>query len=165
MKADPAQLENAILNLAVNARDAMPGGGRLTIETLNAFVDDAYAQEYAIEAGQYVLIAVADTGTGMAPEVIAKAFDPFFTTKGAGKGTGLGFSQVYGFVRQSGGHLKIYSELGVGTSVKIYLPRLYGEAAATEQAKRLATIHRGLRSEIILVVEDEDACARCLSKP
>ena len=156
VKADPAQLENAILNLAVNARDAMPGGGRLTIETLNAFVDDAYAREYAIEAGQYVLIAVADTGAGMAPEVIAKAFDPFFTTKGAGKGTGLGLSQVYGFVRQSGGHVKIYSELGVGTSVKIYLPRLYGEAAATEQAKRLATVHRGLRSEIILVVEDEE---------
>ena len=156
VKADPAQLENAILNLAVNARDAMPGGGRLTIETQNAFVDDVYAQQYAIEAGQYVLIAVADTGTGMAPEVIAKAFDPFFTTKGAGKGTGLGLSQVYGFVRQSGGHLKIYSELGVGTSVKIYLPRLYGEAAATEQAKRLATIHRGLRSEVVLVVEDEE---------
>ena len=156
VKADPAQLENAILNLAVNARDAMPGGGRLTIETQNAFVDDAYAQQYAIEAGQYVLIAVADTGVGMAPEVIAKAFDPFFTTKGAGKGTGLGLSQVYGFVRQSGGHVRIYSEPGVGTSVKIYLPRLYGEAAATEQAKRLATVHRGLRSEIILVVEDEE---------
>jgi PAS domain S-box-containing protein len=156
VKADPAQLENAILNLAVNARDAMPGGGRLTIETLNAFVDDAYAQEYAIETGQYVLIAVADTGAGMAPEVIAKAFDPFFTTKGAGKGTGLGLSQVYGFVRQSGGHVKIYSELGLGTSVKIYLPRLYGEATATEQAKRLATIHRGLRSEVILVVEDDE---------
>jgi signal transduction histidine kinase/PAS domain-containing protein/ActR/RegA family two-component response regulator len=156
VKADPAQLENAILNLAVNARDAMPGGGRLTIETQNAFVDDAFAQPYAIEAGQYVLIAVADTGVGMAPDVIAKAFDPFFTTKGAGKGTGLGLSQVYGFVRQSGGHVKIYSEPGVGTSVKIYLPRLYGEAAATEQAKRLATVHRGLRSEIILVVEDEE---------
>jgi signal transduction histidine kinase/PAS domain-containing protein/ActR/RegA family two-component response regulator len=156
VKADPAQLENAILNLAVNARDAMLGGGRLTIETMNAFVDEAYAKEYAIEAGQYVLIAVADTGSGMTPEVIAKAFDPFFTTKGAGKGTGLGLSQVYGFVRQSGGHVKIYSELGVGTSVKIYLPRLYGEAAATEQAKRLATIHRGLRTEIILVVEDEE---------
>jgi signal transduction histidine kinase/CheY-like chemotaxis protein len=156
VKADPAQLENAILNLAVNARDAMPGGGRLTIETQNAFVDDAYAQQYAIEAGQYVLIAVADTGVGMAPEVIAKAFDPFFTTKGAGKGTGLGLSQVYGFVRQSGGHVRIYSEPGVGTSVKIYLPRLYGEAAATEQAKRLTTVHRGLRSEIILVVEDEE---------
>ena len=156
VKADPAQLENAVLNLAVNARDAMPGGGRLTIETLNAFVDDAYAREYAIETGQYVLIAVADTGVGMAPEVIARAFDPFFTTKGVGKGTGLGLSQVYGFVRQSGGHVKIYSELGVGTSVKIYLPRLYGEAAATEQAKRLAGIHRGLRSEVVLVVEDDE---------
>ena len=162
VKADPAQLENAILNLAVNARDAMPGGGRLTIETLNAFVDDAYAQEYAIETGQYVLIAVADTGAGMAPEVIAKAFDPFFTTKGAGKGTGLGLSQVYGFVRQSGGHVKIYSELGVGTSVKIYLPRLYGEAAATEETKRVASIHHGLRSEVVLVVED-DARVRALS--
>ena len=156
VKADPAQLENAILNLAVNARDAMPVGGRLTIETQNAFVDDAYAREYAIEAGQYVLIAVGDTGAGMSAEVIAKAFDPFFTTKGAGKGTGLGLSQVYGFVRQSGGHVKIYSEPGVGTSVKIYLPRLYGEAAATEQAKRLSSVHRGSRSEVVLVVEDDE---------
>jgi signal transduction histidine kinase/PAS domain-containing protein/ActR/RegA family two-component response regulator len=156
VKADPAQLENAILNLAVNARDAMPDGGRLTIETMNAFVDDTYAQEHAIDAGQYVLIAVADTGAGMAADVIEKAFDPFFTTKGAGKGTGLGLSQVYGFVRQSGGHVKIYSELGVGTSVKVYLPRHYGEAAVGEQAKRLARIERGLHSEIILVVEDDD---------
>ncbi|HSU99747.1 MAG TPA: ATP-binding protein, partial [Roseiarcus sp.] len=156
VKADPAQLENAILNLAVNARDAMPGGGRLTIETQNAFVDDVYAREYAIDAGQYVLIAVGDTGAGMSAEVIAKAFDPFFTTKGAGKGTGLGLSQVYGFVRQSGGHVKIYSEPGVGTSVKIYLPRLYGEAAATEQAKRLSSVHRGSRSEVVLVVEDDE---------
>jgi hypothetical protein len=156
VKADPAQLENAILNLAVNARDAMAGGGSLTIETQNAFVDDAYASEYSLESGQYVLVAVADTGTGMAPEVIAKAFDPFFTTKGAGKGTGLGLSQVYGFVRQSGGHVKIYSELGVGTSVKIYLPRLYGEAAEKEQAKRLPAIQRGLRSEVVLVVEDDE---------
>ncbi len=162
VKADPAQLENAILNLAVNARDAMPDGGRLTIETLNAFVDDAYAKEYALEAGQYVLVAVNDTGVGMASEVIAKAFDPFFTTKGAGKGTGLGLSQVYGFVRQSGGHVKIYSELGVGTSVKIYLPRLYGEAAATEETKRVASVHHGSRSEVVLVVED-DARVRALS--
>jgi len=156
VKADPAQLENAILNLAVNARDAMPDGGKLTIETLNAFVDDAYAKEYAIEVGQYVLVAVADTGAGMTPEVIAKAFDPFFTTKGAGKGTGLGLSQVYGFVRQSGGHVKIYSEMGVGTSVKVYLPRHYGEATAGEGAKRLPSIPRGLPSEIILVVEDDE---------
>ena len=130
---------------------------------MNAFVDDAYAQEYAIDAGQYVLIAVADTGAGMTPDVIVKAFDPFFTTKALGRGRASGLSQVYGFVRQSGGHVKIYSELGVGTSVKIYLPRLYGEAAATEQAKRLATIHRGLRSEVILVVEDDER-VRALSR-
>ncbi len=166
VKADPAQLENAILNLAVNARDAMPGGGRLTIETLNAFVDDAYAQEYAIEAGQYVLIAVADTGAGMPPDVIAKAFDPFFTTKGAGKGTGLGLSQVYGFVRQSGGHVKIYSEPGVGTSVKIYLPRHYwrscgeraGEAARQDSIAVCAARSFSLSRTTI-------ACARSLSKP
>ena len=162
VKADPAQLENAILNLAVNARDAMPSGGKLTIETLNAFVDDAYAREYVIEPGQYVLLAVADTGVGMASEVMAKAFDPFFTTKGVGKGTGLGLSQVYGFVRQSGGHVKIYSELGLGTSVKIYLPRHYGEAEAAEQARQLASIHRGLHTEVVLVVED-DARVRALS--
>jgi PAS domain S-box-containing protein len=156
VKADPAQLENAILNLAVNARDAMPGGGRLTIETLNAFVDDRCAREYAIESGQYVLIAVADTGAGMTPEVIAKAFDPFFTTKGAGKGTGLGLSQVYGFVRQSGGYVRIYSEIGVGTSVKIYLPRHHGEPATAEGARQVAGIHRGLRSEVVLVVEDDE---------
>ena len=119
-------------------------------------MDDAYAQEYAIEAGQYVLIAVADTGAGMAADVIAKAFDPFFTTKGAGKGTGLGLSQVYGFVRQSGGHVKIYSEVGVGTSVKIYLPRHYGEAVAADQARRLSNVHRGLHSEVVLVVEDDE---------
>jgi PAS domain S-box-containing protein len=156
VKADPAQLENAILNLAVNARDAMPDGGRLTIETLNAFVDDAFAKEYAIPPGQYVMMAVADTGIGMTPEVIAKAFDPFYTTKGVGKGTGLGLSQVYGFVRQSGGHVKIYSEVGVGTSVKIYLPRFYGEADLSEQAKSLPSVHRGLKSEIVLVVEDDE---------
>jgi CheY-like chemotaxis protein len=162
VKADPAQLENAILNLAVNARDAMPGGGKLTIETQNSFVDDAYAQEYAIDAGQYVLIAVADAGGGMSSDVIAKAFDPFFTTKAVGKGTGLGLSQVYGFVRQSGGHVKIYSELGVGTSVKIYLPRHYEEIGETEQIAQISTVHGGLHSEVILVVED-DARVRALS--
>lgn len=156
VNADPAQVENAILNLAVNARDAMPSGGRLTIETLNAFVDDAFAREYAIPPGQYVMIAVADTGSGMTPEVMAKAFDPFYTTKGVGKGTGLGLSQVYGFVRQSGGHVKIYSEVGVGTSVKVYLPRFYGEADVSEQARSLSGVHRGLNSEVVLVVEDDE---------
>ncbi len=154
--ADPVQLENAVLNLAVNARDAMPEGGRLTIETMNAFVDDAYASEYAIAPGQYVLLAVADTGGGMSPEVMAKAFDPFFTTKEVGKGTGLGLSQVYGFVRQSGGHVKIYSEMGVGTTVKIYLPRHYGEAERTDQTGLLSGVHRGLDSEVIMVVEDDE---------
>ena len=162
VKADPAQLENAILNLAVNARDAMPDGGKLTIETMNAFVDDTYAREYAIDAGQYVLIAIADTGAGMTPDVMTKAFDPFFTTKAVGKGTGLGLSQVYGFVRQSGGHVKIYSELNVGTSVKIYLPRHYDEADTTEEVKQIAAVHGGLLSEVILVVED-DARVRALS--
>lgn len=156
IKADPGQLENAILNLSVNARDAMPHGGKLTIETSNAFVDEAFAREFAIPVGQYVLIAVADSGDGMTPEVIAKAFDPFYTTKGVGKGTGLGLSQVYGFVRQSGGHVKIYSEIGVGTTVKIYLPRYYGEALDTTPKETPSTSHRGLASEIIMVVEDED---------
>lgn len=156
IKADPGQLENAILNLSVNARDAMPGGGRLTIETANAYVDDAYAKEFAIDSGQYVLIAVADTGSGMSSDVMAKAFDPFFTTKDVGKGTGLGLSQVYGFVRQSGGHVKIYSELGIGTTVKIYLPRYYGEETAPATKPSAAALHRGQPSEVILVVEDEE---------
>jgi signal transduction histidine kinase/ActR/RegA family two-component response regulator len=162
VRADPAQLENAVLNLAVNARDAMPEGGQLTIETQNAFVDDAFAAEYALAAGQYVLLAVADSGSGMTPEVIAKAFDPFFTTKGVGKGTGLGLSQVYGFVRQSGGHVQIYSEIGVGTTIKIYLPRHYGETEALAVRPLPATVQQGIHSEVILVVED-DPRVRALS--
>ncbi|MGE3304463.1 MAG: PAS domain S-box protein [Rhizobiaceae bacterium] len=156
VKADPGQLENAILNLSVNARDAMPNGGKLTIETSNAFVDDVFAREYSITPGQYVLIAVADTGQGMSADVIAKAFDPFFTTKGVGKGTGLGLSQVYGFVRQSGGHVKIYSEIGVGTTIKIYLPRYYGHVPEMEPRSTDPATCRGLPTEVVLVVEDED---------
>jgi PAS domain S-box-containing protein len=155
-RVDPAQLESAVLNLCVNARDAMPDGGRLTIETSNAFVDDAFAREFAITSGQYVLIAVADTGTGMTADVMARAFDPFFTTKETGKGTGLGLSQVYGFVRQSGGHVKIYSEVGLGTSVKVYLPRFYGDAPVRAKDPDAVAMHRGLPAELVMVVEDEE---------
>lgn len=156
MHADGSQLENAILNLCVNARDAMPEGGKLTIETGNAYLDEAYAAAHVeVQAGQYVLVAVSDTGEGMTGEVIAKAFDPFFTTKGTGKGTGLGLSQVYGFVKQSGGHVKIYSEIGQGTSVKMYFPRHLGGDGLAVQAPR-AQPTAGRPDEIILVVEDED---------
>jgi CheY-like chemotaxis protein len=154
-EADRGQLENAIVNLAVNARDAMPDGGRLTIETANAHVGDDYAREADMEAGQYVLIAVSDTGTGMSPEVLAKAFDPFFTTKPVGRGTGLGLSQVFGFVRQSRGHVRIYSEPDVGTTVRLYLPRFYGEAPTPTARVIAAPVRGGAAHESILVVEDE----------
>jgi PAS domain S-box-containing protein len=155
ISADANQLETAILNLALNARDAMPQGGKLTIEAANSFLDERYAASHAdVKAGQYVMIAASDTGQGMTAEVLAKAFDPFFTTKDKGRGTGLGLSQVYGFVKQSGGHIKIYSEPGEGTTVKLYLPRLYGsavvDARGSAQGRPAAT-----GSETILVVEDE----------
>ncbi len=154
-KADPSELENAILNMSVNARDAMPEGGKLTIETSNAYVDETYARANTMAEGQYVLIAVSDTGSGMAPEVLEKAFDPFFTTKGVGKGTGLGLSQVFGFARQSGGHVKIYSELGHGTTVKIYLPRQIGPSTQAAPGRPDAgAVPEG--SEMVLVVEDDD---------
>ncbi|WP_157220302.1 CHASE3 domain-containing protein [Flavisphingomonas formosensis] len=154
--ADSSQLESAIVNLAVNARDAMPEGGRLTIETQNAYLDDEYARSRAeVKPGQYVLISVTDTGTGMSAEVIERAFDPFFTTKSVGKGTGLGLSQIFGFVKQSGGHVAIYSELGHGTTVKIYMPRYTGPALQDMQPPLGAELPMGSPDEIILVVEDE----------
>jgi CheY-like chemotaxis protein len=156
VKADPAQLESAILNLAVNARDAMPGGGKLTIETGNAYIDERYAQEYSLTPGQFVLVAITDCGVGMPSDVLSKAFDPFFTTKGVGKGTGLGLSQVYGFVRQSGGHVKIYSELAVGTVVKIYLPLFHGAESGRARTEEMVQAGSGNSAETILVVEDDD---------
>ena len=156
VRADPAQLESALLNLAVNARDAMPKGGKLTIETINAFIDEKYAHDYALKSGQFVLIAVTDIGSGMSADALTRAFDPFFTTKAVGKGTGLGLSQVYGFVRQSGGHVKIYSELEVGTTVKIYLPRHLGEGSEAVKVLEPSRITGGQPRETILVVEDEE---------
>jgi signal transduction histidine kinase len=156
IEADPNALESVILNLAVNARDAMPDGGRLTIETTNAYIDKAYAVAHAeVAPGQYVLISVSDTGVGMDAETMKRAFEPFFTTKPVGQGTGLGLSQVYGFVKQSGGHVKIYSEVGQGTTVKIYLPRLVrSEADPDPQAP--VTLPEGSATETILVVEDDN---------
>lgn len=156
VEADANELEAAILNLAVNARDAMPGGGRLTIETANTHIDDAYAAMLPeLTAGQYVLVCVSDTGVGMDESTIAKAFEPFFTTKPVGRGTGLGLSQVYGFVKQSGGHVKIYSEVGHGTAVKIYLPRLTTPSDVAE-AEEDTPEPEGGNDETVLVVEDDD---------
>ena len=156
VEADENQLENTLLNLAVNARDAMPGGGKLTIETANTFLDESYAAvNEDVTPGQYVMIAVSDSGQGMTEEVLAKAFEPFFTTKTVGHGTGLGLSQVYGFIKQSGGHVKIYSEPGQGTTVKLYLPRLVG-AGQTETVYEPHPVPATVSGKTILVVEDDD---------
>ncbi len=151
---DPTQVENAILNLAINARDAMVQGGKLTVEIANAFLDDDYAAQHAdVTPGQYVMIAVSDTGHGMPPDVVARVFDPFFTTKPEGRGTGLGLSQVYGFVKQSGGHIKIYSEVGHGTTVKLYLPRT---KKPQEMLAPVSTQPIAGGFETILVAEDDE---------
>ncbi len=151
---DGSQLESAVLNLCLNARDSMPKGGRLTIETANVTLDDTYAQRHEeVAPGDYVMVAVSDTGTGMAAEIVARAFEPFFTTKDVGKGTGLGLSMVHGFIKQSNGHVKIYTELGHGTTIKLYLPK------AAAGADRAEPVEPGLLeggSERILLVEDDD---------
>jgi PAS domain S-box-containing protein len=155
--ADINQLESAMLNLAVNARDAMPNGGKLTIETANSYLDEAYASAHVeVTPGQYVMLAVTDTGIGMSEETIDEAFEPFFTTKEAGEGTGLGLSQVYGFVKQSNGHIKIYSELGEGTTVKLYLPRSAGDSVGVGEGIGSPATAAQSRSETILVVEDNE---------
>ncbi len=155
---DGHQLENAIINLAVNARDAMPKGGRLTIETENTKLDARYAAESSIAPGDYIMVCVTDTGAGMTPETMARAFDPFFTTKAVGQGTGLGLSQVFGFVKQSGGHIKIYSEVDRGTTVKVYLPRHDGaDGLASEYvAAAPQDVTDGHEPAVVLVVEDDD---------
>src|SRR5207244_4971846 len=155
---DPNQLESAILNLAVNARDAMPQGGKLTIETANAYLDDAYVEPFEqLKPGQYVMIAVTDSGVGMESQTLAQAFEPFFTTKAGGHGTGLGLSQVYGFIKQSGGHTKIDSDPGRGTTVKMYLPRAQIEYAAERAHAIVPEPHAPVASgQTVLVVEDEE---------
>lgn len=151
---DRSQVENALLNLAINARDAMPEGGKLTLEVTNAYLDEVYAAQHAeVTEGQYVMIAVSDTGTGMPPDIIARVFEPFFTTKKEGHGTGLGLSQVYGFVKQSGGHIKVYSEMGQGTTLKLYLPRT---RVPQEDVGALALGPVEGGGDSILVVEDDE---------
>lgn len=152
---DAGQLENALLNLCINARDAMPDGGRITIETANKWIDRTAAQRLDMPEGQFLSLCVTDTGTGMTPDVIAKAFDPFFTTKPIGQGTGLGLSMIYGFANQSGGQVRIYSELGQGTTVCIYLPRLYADVADHADGRAVAPAVDLGAGETILVVDDE----------
>ena len=155
IEVDPNHLESALVNLAINARDAMPGGGKLTIEAANVFADEDYRRvNPEVISGQYVVICVTDTGEGMSPDVLNRAFEPFYTTKEAGHGTGLGLSQVYGFVKQSGGHVKIYSEPGQGTTVKMYFPRM-ATKEAMQDAEPDDPIVEGESSETIMVVEDD----------
>jgi PAS domain S-box-containing protein len=158
IEVDPNELESAILNLAVNARDAMPQGGKLTIETANAYIDASYTRDNVeVTTGQYVLLSISDTGTGMDDATLQRAFEPFFTTKPPGVGTGLGLSQVYGFVKQSGGHVKIYSEPGLGSTIKMYLPRFHGtgDSALPTREDDQAVPHAP-GQETVLVVEDDD---------
>jgi len=159
--ADTNQLENAILNLAVNARDAMPAGGQLCIETQNTYLDESYSSaQIDVAQGQYVMISVTDTGMGMTPEVAARVFEPFFTTKPVGQGTGLGLAQVYGFIKQSGGHASIYSEPGEGTTVRLYLPRVRVAPDAEILPPTVSPRRAPAAGQHILLVEDEAGVRR-----
>jgi signal transduction histidine kinase len=152
---DRNQVENALLNLCINARDAMPNGGRLTVETNNRWFDERAGREQELVPGHYVSLSVSDTGTGMTRDVVARAFDPFFTTKPVGDGTGLGLSMIYGFARQSGGHVRIYSEVGKGTTVCIYLPRAFGDGEVIDDMPAIVEGSRAHEGEAVLIVDDE----------
>ena len=158
-KIDAPQLESALLNLCINARDAMPDGGNLTVETANKWLDDRAARERELPAGQYLCVSVSDTGTGMPPEIVARAFDPFFTTKPLGQGTGLGLSMIYGFVRQSGGQVRVYSEVGKGTTMSLFFPRFMGTAEEVGSAQE-ESVERGFGESVLIV--DDDATVRML---
>ncbi|AXA68590.1 hypothetical protein CE139_23215 [Pseudomonas oryzihabitans] len=152
---DPSQLENALLNLCINARDAMPDGGRITIETANKWMDERAAYQHQMPEGQYLSLSVSDTGSGMPQEIVKRAFEPFFTTKPIGEGTGLGLSMIYGFAQQSGGQVRIYSEVGEGTTVTIYLPRYYGTVQVEGDEEKASELPRSEKGETVLIVDDE----------
>ena len=160
---DHSQLENSLLNLCLNARDAMPNGGKITVETANKWLDARAAQQHDMPEGQFLSLCVTDTGVGMPPDVTARAFEPFFTTKPTGEGTGLGLSMVYGFARQSGGQVRIYSEVGQGTTVCIYLPRFYGELDRDDEPAKAANMSPSRNSETVLVVDDEPTVRMLIS--
>ena len=155
--ADPVQLQTALVNLATNARDAMPNGGKLVIQTENALLDESYVEQFAdLNAGEYVMVTVTDSGQGMTPETVERAFDPFFTTKAAGTGTGLGLSMVFGFVKQSGGHVRIYSEPDLGTTVRLYIPRATGEPSVSDSPAEVQRQPRGCGARILIVEDNPD---------
>ena len=164
VSVDVSQLQNALLNLAVNARDAMQGGGKLTLETENVILEETtLSQTEEITPGAYVVIAVSDTGEGMSPDVMSKAFDPFFTTKDIGKGSGLGLSMVYGFVKQSSGYIRLYSEPGHGTTIKIYLPKAEGIASTVNKIPVEAPVVTKSQAKLVLVVEDNKSVLKLTS--